>query len=137
MATKTAVNNENAPNFNAMFNWGLKLTNFSELFMLAGHGAVGPDFQVQHPGDAVGQTKYILDDVKSFLERSGYSVDDIIRIEFTMTKEVDAAQFEEIFGLFIAFFADVEVKPAAGTLRVVDALAFPGMLVEYEFWAAK
>ena len=39
MATKTAVNNENAPNFTSMFNWGLKLTNFSELFLLAGHGA--------------------------------------------------------------------------------------------------
>jgi hypothetical protein len=37
----------------------------------------------------------------------------------------------------VKFFEGVNVKPAAGTLRVVDSLAIPGMLVEYEFWAAK
>ena len=137
MATKTAVNNENAPDFRSMFNWGLKISHFSELFLLAGHGAVGADYQTRHPNDPVAQTKYILADVKSFLEQSGYSLDDIIRIEFTLTKDVDRAKYEEIFNLFAEFFADVAVKPAAGTLRVVDALAMPGMLVEYEFWAAK
>ena len=30
-----------------------------------------------------------------------------------------------------------EVKPTAGTLRVIEALAIPNMLVEYEFWCAK
>jgi 2-iminobutanoate/2-iminopropanoate deaminase len=137
MATKTAVNNENAPDFRSMFNWGLKLTNFSEIFLLAGHGAIGADYQVLHPGDAVAQTKYVLADIKAFLEQSGYSLDDIIRIEFTMTKEVQPDEFQEIFKLFGEFFAAVKVKPAAGTLRVVEALALPGMVVEYEFWAAK
>jgi 2-iminobutanoate/2-iminopropanoate deaminase len=137
MATKTAVNNENAPNFRSMFNWGLKLTDFSEIFLLAGHGAIAPDYNVQHPGDAVAQTKYILADVRSFLEQSGYTLDDIIRIEFTMTKDVQPDDFNEIFKLFGEYFADMEVKPAAGTLRVVEALALPGMVVEYEFWAAK
>jgi len=137
MATKTAVNNENAPDFRSMFNWGLKVSNFNELFLIAGHGAVGPDYQVRHPADPVGQTRYILADVKTFLEQSGYSVDDIIRIEFTLTKDVDRAQYNDIFQLFAEFFADAAVKPAAGTLRVVDGLAIPGMLVEYEFLVAK
>jgi len=137
MATKTAVNNENAPDFRSMFNWGLKITHINELFLIAGHGAVGPDYQTRHPGDAVGQTRYILEDVQSFLEQNGYTKDDLIRIEFTMTKDVDPAKYGEIFGLFNDFFAEVKVKPAAGTLRVVEALAIPGMLVEYEFWAAK
>jgi len=137
MATKTAVNNTNAPDFGSMFNWGLKLTDFSEIFLLAGHGAIAPNYQVLNPGDAVAQTRYILDDVKSLLEKSGYTVDDIIRIEFTMTKDVRPEEFEEIFKLFGEFFANMAVKPAAGTLRVVEALALPGMVVEYEFWAAK
>ena len=54
-----------------------------------------------------------------------------------MTKAVPQEAYGEIFGAFGAFFADVAVKPAAGTLRVIEALAIPGMLVEYEFWAAK
>jgi 2-iminobutanoate/2-iminopropanoate deaminase len=137
MATKTPIHNKNAPDFRSMFNWGLKISNFSEIFLLAGHGAVGADMQIQHPDDAVGQTRYILNDVKSFLEESGYSIEDIIRIEFTMTKAVKPEEYEAIFGLFAEFFANLAVKPAAGTLRVVVALAIPGMLVEYEFWAAK
>ena len=137
MATKIAVNNENAPDFRSMFNWGLKIRDFSELFLIAGHGALGSDYQIRHAGDAVAQTQYILADVKSFLEASGYSLDDIIRIEVPMTREVKPEEYQEIFKLFGEFFAEVRVKPAAGTLRVVEALALPGMLVEYEFWAAR
>ena len=137
MATKTAVHNKNAPDFRSMFNWGLKITDFSELFLLAGLGAHSADFQIQHPGDAAGQTRYILNEVKTYLEESGYSLDDVIRIEFTLHKDVPAADYEQIFGIVAEFFAEMKVKPAAGTLRVVEALALPGMLVEYEFWAAK
>jgi len=33
--------------------------------------------------------------------------------------------------------AGSEVRPADGTLRYLDALAFPGLVVEYEIWAAR
>ena len=42
MATKTAVHNENAPDFRSMFNWGLKITDYSELFLLAGDSIETP-----------------------------------------------------------------------------------------------
>jgi hypothetical protein len=51
MATKTVVHNENAPDFRSMFNWGLKITNINELFLLPGHGATGTDYQTRHPDD--------------------------------------------------------------------------------------
>ena len=137
MATKTAVHNKNAPDFRSMFNWGLKITNFSELFLLAGLGAHTADFQIQHGGDAAGQTRYILNEVKRYLEESGYSLNDVIRIEFTLHKDVPAEDYEKIFGIFAEVFTEINVKPAAGTLRIVEGLALPGMLVEYEFWAAK
>lgn len=35
------------------------------------------------------------------------------------------------------YFQDVAVKPAVGTLRFVDGLAFPGPVVEYEIWCAR
>ncbi len=137
MATKTAANNENAPDLGFVFNWGVKITDYDELFLLAGRGDVAPDGTIRNPGDPVAQTATILAEQKDFIERSGYGLNDVIRIEFTMAKEVDRDQQKAIFGQFAGLFREVEVKPAAGTLRVVDRLAYPGMLVEFEFWLAK
>lgn len=134
---KEGINNPAAPNFSDIFNWGLKIRNFKELFLIAGHAAQRPDLSIVAPGDPVAQTDFILDQLDTFLTDNDYSRDDIIRIEFTLTKDVTPEQFNEILGRFVAFFGPVEVKPAAGTLRFVDALAFPGLMVEYEIWAAK
>ena len=137
MATKTALGNDRAPDISRIFNWGVKLTDFTEIFLLAGRGDVGTAGEIRNPGDPVAQTEAILSELKDFVGDSGYSVNDVIRIEFTMAKEVSREQQKHIFDRFAEFFADVEVKPAAGTLRVVDRLAFPGMLVEYEMWLAR
>jgi len=134
---KTAVPNPNAPDFSAIFNWGVKIQNFNELFLIAGYGAHNAEGAILFPDDPVGQTQYILDNFDTYLGENGYDRDDIIRIEFTLTNDVGDAEFGAILGLFAAYFADVEVRPAAGTLRVVDALAIPGMMVEYEIWCAK
>lgn len=137
MATKTAVNNEIAPDLRSVFNWGVKITDFDELFLLAGRGDVASDGTIRNPQEPVAQTASILAEQKDFIERNGYTVNDVIRIEFTMSKDVDRAQQRAIFAQFADLFQEVEVKPAAGTLRVVDRLAYPGMLVEFEFWLAK
>ena len=137
MAVKTPFPHPSAPDYSAMFNWGIKLTDFSEIFLIAGLGALDAAGAVHHPDDAVAQTKNILDGMPGYLASAGYSKQDIIRIEFTMTKAVPPEAYDGIFGLFAEFFGDVDVKPAAGTLRVIEALAIPGMLVEYEFWCAK
>lgn len=134
---KTAVPNPNAPDFSSIFNWGLKIKNFKELFLIAGHGAHDSTGTIMFPDDAVAQTTYILDNFDTYLEDNGYKRKDIIRIEFTMTNDVSDTDFEEILGLFAEYFAPVNIKPAAGTLRVVDGLAIPGMQVEYEIWCAK
>ena len=137
MVIKTVASNNKAPDLGHVFNWGIKLVDFDEIFLLAGRGDVASDGSIRHPGDPVAQTASILTEQKGFIENSGYSVDDTIRIEFTMAKEVSRDQQMEIFGLFAEFFKEAEVKPAAGTLRVVDRLAYPGMLVEFEFWLAR
>lgn len=137
MAIKTAINNESAPDLRSVFNWGVKVSEFKELFLLAGRGDVGPDGQIRNPGDPVAQTVSILGELKDYVERNGFALKDVIRIEFTLSKEVDHSQQEAIFAQFASLFEEVDVRPAAGTLRVVDRLAFPGMLVEYEIWLAR
>jgi 2-iminobutanoate/2-iminopropanoate deaminase len=135
MVTKTPVHSEELPT--KMFSRGLKVSNYSELFLVSGYGDLGPGYQVRHPEDPIAQTQHIFADVKAFLEQAGYSIEDIIRIELTFTKDVERTKYDDIFELITEFFASVAVKPATGTLRIVDELAFPGMLVEYEFLAAK
>jgi hypothetical protein len=57
-------------------------------------------------------------------------------IEFILTKDVTEEEFGQILGLFAAYFVPVDVKPAAGTLGIVGALALPGMQV-YEICLAR
>ena len=137
MAKKIPFHNKNAPDLRNLFSWGLKVTNIRELFFVTGTVAMTPKFKVKHPGDAVAQTRDILNNVDSFIKQAGYGRDDIIRFNQTSTKEVTPSDSKKIFGLVEKFFADVEVKPAAGTYRVVHALVAPGLLVEFEFLVAK
>ena len=134
---KEALINPEAPDFTSIFNWGLRIKNFKELILFAGHAAQTPDFQVVAPGDAVVQTDFILDQLDHFLGSNGLDRDDIIRIEFTLTNNVSDEEFNQILGRFAGYFAEVEVRPAAGTLRFVDRLAFPGLEVEDEILMAQ
>jgi 2-iminobutanoate/2-iminopropanoate deaminase len=137
MATKTALHNDQQPDLRSIFNWGLKITNFNELFIVTGHGDTRPDFSASFPGDPVAQTRHILDQMKALIERAGYSLNDIIRHDWTFTKDVTQEQFQQIIDVWTEFLAEVEVKPANGTLRYVDRLASPEMMVEYEIIVAR
>ena len=134
---KTPYSYALGPDFSSIFNWGLRLRYAQEVFLSAGIGAHNAQGVIQHPGNPIAQTQFILDNVPAFFASAGYAKSDIIRVEFTFTKEVLPASYDPIFALFANFFLGVPVKPAAGTLRVVDRLVFENQLVEYEFWAAK
>ena len=75
--------------------------------------------------------------MKAFLEEAGFSINDIVRTDWTFTNEVNSAQFEGIAHVWEEFFGDVEVKPATGTLRYVQRLGMPDMMVEYEMMLAR
>lgn len=137
MVAKLAVPNRNAPDMSSFFNWGLKLRGIEELFIVTGRPAWAADGSVMYPDDGLAQTRYILDDVDRYLTENGYSKTDLIRIEYTFTRVVDPATYQAIFELFAEYLRGVPVKPAASTLRIVEALGLPGLCVEYEFWCAK
>jgi len=138
MATKKAVPCPTAPDRSAYFNWGLRVTNFRELFLLTGQIDQDRNGKVGHPNDPVGQTRAIFDSLVGMLKAEGWSVDDIIRVEITVTKEVDLAKHRDgIFKVWSDTLKNVAVKPAAGTMRIVEALARPGFLVEFELMAAR
>lgn len=134
---KKALTNERLPDFTDIFNWGLKISNIKELYLFAGIAAQDSNFQIIAPGDYVMQTEYVLNELDLFLQDNRLDRDDIIRIEFTLVDGITPDDFGAVLDMFSMYFQDVAVKPAAGTLRFVDGLAFPGLVVEYEIWCAR
>ncbi len=123
MAIKIEVHNENDSTVHTMFSRGLKISHFSERFLISGRGAIGPDVQLRHPGDPIAQTRYIFNNLKAFLAEAGYMLNDVIRIEGAYTKAVTPEQWAALNEVFAEFVADIEVKPTVGALRLIDALA--------------
>ncbi|MCY1058506.1 Rid family hydrolase [Nannocystis sp. SCPEA4] len=134
---KTAYPYAHGPDYSRLFSWGLSLKNFSDLYLASGIGAHDAGGTIQFPGDAVAQTRFILQQIPGLLAEAGYGVGDIVRVEYTFTREVPRDSFDAIFAVMAEFLAAERIKPTAGTLRVVEALAFDNQLVEYEFWAAR
>lgn len=137
MANKQAFHNRKLPDFSNAFNWGLKLSDFKEIFFVTGHADCNPDFITKHPEDPVAQTRLILNQMQNFLEEAGFTLNDIVRTDWTFTNDVDSDQFAQIAALWEAYLSDVKVKPATGTLRYVQRLGMPDMMVEYEMILAR
>ena len=122
----------------AIFSRGLIVSEYKELYFMTGQADADVHGNCRHPGDPVGQSKGILDSLAGMLEQEGWSLHDVIRVEITVTKEVDLDKdLEAILETWADTFKDVNPKPAAGTLRVSPVLAAPGYFVEYEFLAAR
>ena len=128
---KTGFHNSDRADMRHIFNWGLKISDFQELFLVTGHGHGG------YSGDPIEQTKAIQKDQLKIIEEAGFSINDIIRTEWTFVKSVTDQEAEEITKLWAEFLKDVHPKPAAGTLRYVDRLASPSMKVEFELLLAR
>jgi enamine deaminase RidA (YjgF/YER057c/UK114 family) len=138
MATKTPYVPSNLPDMSQLFNWGLRVSNFDDLFFVTGLADMKDDGSgPKYPGDPVGQTRSVLERMTQFIDEAGFTVQDIIRIEWTFRSDVAEDQYPGIYALWEEFLAAAEVKPAGGTLRVVERLAAPDIMVEYELLLAR
>ena len=138
MAKKKEARSKIAPDSSHHFSWGLKISNFSELFVLTGRVDGDAVNNCLHPGDPVGQTRGIFEQAKTLLEQEGWSLSDVIRIDICVTKNAEYEKNEAgIMDVWEEFFRDITPRPAAGTLKIVDGLFRPEFLVELEFLAAR
>ncbi len=137
MAIKVAHHNNKLPDFSNTFSWGLQVSEFSEMFFVTGHADCNVDFVTQHPKDPVAQTRLILEQMKQFVEQANFSLDDVVRTDWTFVNEVTDDEFSAIAKLWEDYLVDVAVKPATGTLRYVQRLGMPDMMVEYEMMLAR
>jgi MAF protein len=93
---------------------------------VAGTTAIGDDGEIVAPGDAAGQTRFVLEKIDRALAESGASLRDVVRTRLFVT---DIAAWETIGRVHGEFFANV--RPAA-TMVEVSRLITPGLLVEIE-----
>lgn len=92
-------------------------------------GVTGYDYStMKMPVGAPAQTERCLDTIGSVLSEAGFSIDDIVRVQYTI---VDAALIDEIAPVLGARFATV--RPAA--TMIIAGLIRPEMLIEIEVTA--
>lgn len=111
-----------------------EISGFDRQLLCSGQTSVDADGNPIHVGDMAGQVTAALDNVETVLKQAGYSLSDVVRMNY-YTTDVDA--FFEAYGeSLIPRLKEANcIVPA--TLLGVARLAFPELLIEIEATAAK
>ena len=96
------------------------------LVWVAGTTATGPDGRIVAPGDAAGQTRQVLENIRSTLEHAGARLEHVVRSRMYVR---DIRDWEAIGRIHGEYFGTI--RPAA-TMVEVSGLVDPDMLVESE-----
>jgi enamine deaminase RidA (YjgF/YER057c/UK114 family) len=93
---------------------------------VAGTTATGPDGRIVAPGDAAGQTRQILENIRAALERAGAKLTHVVRSRMYVREVKDWEAVGRVHGEYFG-----SIRPAA-TMVEVSGLVDPDMLVEIE-----
>jgi len=136
MAKKIAYYNDELPTLR--FPWALKVSDFNEILLVSGHADVKHDNSTaNYPNDLIAQTKFILKQIDKSIKAADFTIDDVIRTEITVSKEVTDEQLPYVFEVLKDYVGEIAVKPAAGTMRFVERLISKECLVEIEIMLAR
>ncbi len=93
---------------------------------VAGTTATGPDGSIVAPGDAAGQTRQTLENIRAALERAGATLEHVVRSRMYVR---DVSDWEAVGRVHGEYFGSI--RPVA-TMVEVSGLVDPDMLVEIE-----
>jgi len=119
------------------FHWGLNVEGAKDLFFVTGQCDFDKNGVTQHLDDPVGQARVILKQMEDTFSQAGYTRDNIICINWCVTKEVTQQQTTDILDVWAEYIKELEVKPSGGTWKRIDGLIHPNMLIELELILAR
>jgi reactive intermediate/imine deaminase len=99
---------------------------FNDLLFVSGVVALDSANNIVAPGDAVGQTDFILSTMGKILAQAGAGFADVLRVTIYLLHVEDRVRINHVRQQYFG-----ETRPAS-TLIEVSALALPGLLVEIE-----
>lgn len=121
-----------------LFSRGLRFGGMTEIAFFTSHIGADPAWQADPSREPIAQTREVLAALRAMLAEAGYTLDDVVWVEPTVTKAYDVAgNFQGFLQVWAETFQEVELKPAAGTFRVVESFPNPDLLVEIQMIAAK
>jgi enamine deaminase RidA (YjgF/YER057c/UK114 family) len=115
------------------FSHGQEVRGAQQVLYLAGQASVDANGNPIHEGDMKAQLAQAFDNVEAVLNEAGYSLSDVVRLNYYAT-DIDA--FFEAHDVISTRLAGTG-SPPAGTLLGVQRLAFPALLIELEATAVK
>ncbi|MBO0952877.1 RidA family protein [Fibrella forsythiae] len=110
----------------------VEIPQASHTLYCAGQAAMDPDGRPVAT-DMDGQIKLGLDNLETVLAKAGYSLTNVVRLNFYTTS---VEQFFAGYGQVIDRLAQAGCRPS-GTLMEVKALAFPQLAIEFEATAVR
>jgi enamine deaminase RidA (YjgF/YER057c/UK114 family) len=115
------------------YSQAIEVVGGQRVLYCAGQTATGADGQPRHAGDMGAQLSAALDNVETVLREGGYSLADLVRLNYYTT---DIPAFFAGYGRITSRLAAAGVLPS-GTLLGVSRLARPELLVEIEGTAVR
>ena len=110
MSSKEIVNTSKAPNAIGPYSQAIKI---NKMVFLSGQIAIDPNTQQFIDGDIEIQTKRVLDNLKSVLEASGSSLENVVKTTIYLININDFSIVNEIYASYFS-----SGKPARSTVCV-------------------
>ena len=115
------------------FAQAVKVSKEQQTLYCSGQTAMDPDGKPVGEGDMRAQLAYSLQNLETVLTQAGYSLTDVVRLNYYTT---DVDLFFQHYDVVLTRLAETGTK-VASTLLGVSRLAFPQLLVEIEATAVK
>lgn len=115
------------------FSQAVEFSGHQRTLVCAGQTSNDADGNVLHAGDMRGQVGTALDNLETVLSAAGYSLSDVVRLNY-YTTDVDA--FFGTADILGERLGSAGIQPAS-TLLGVTRLAFPELMIEIEATAVK
>lgn len=115
------------------FSQAVEVTGHQRMLVCAGQTPSDTDGNTLHAGDMRGQVAAALDNLDTVLSEAGYSLSDVVRLNY-FTTDIDS--FFGAADILGARLGAAGIQPAS-TLLGVTRLAFPDLLFEVEATAVK